>query len=51
MDVLEVLEKVGRRLRGLPIPQLLRICEHLEVVPGDAPERERTVIRDWSGKS
>ena len=40
MDVLEVLEKVGRRLRGLPIPQLLRICEHLEVVPGDAPERE-----------
>ena len=39
MDVLEVLEKVGPRLRGLSIPQLLQICEHLEVEPGDAAER------------
>lgn len=39
MDVLEVLEHVTTRLRGLSIPQLLQVCEHLEVEPGDAAGR------------
>ena len=44
-DLLKVFERVTARLGGLSVQQLLQVCQHLEVDPGDAAQKQNGRLR------